>query len=241
VVQTFRLAQQAVPAPPGPQAPAAAAAPPATVIWGQVPYNPVTDDPASPGYIAPGKPGAQHPVPAELAKRLNERAAGANAPWTLSWLPNPNGPALPPGFRGERLTPQQRAELDRKVAEIGPAIDKAIKDAHIEDTVRKALSAQDAKTREEVLRQLQDLGPRIQRQVAGAQFGFRIAELPPQIAETMREQMRQAEERQAQAEDQVAAQLEAQAKQARERAQRARDQLKQSETSSPALDPAPKN
>lgn len=57
-----------------------------------IPYNAVTDDPASPGYIAPGQPGAQHPVPAQLAILLNARKAkdgtpGTNQPWILSWLP----------------------------------------------------------------------------------------------------------------------------------------------------------
>jgi hypothetical protein len=198
-----------------------------TVIGGQVPYNPVTDDPASPGYIAPGQPGAQHPVPAELAKRLNSRAA-PNAPWTLQWLPNPNGPQAsiaPRVIFGARLPPEQQAELDRKLAAIGPAIDKAIKDAHIDEAVQKALSAQDSKTREEVARQLQQVGPLVQQAIANAQiqelFGQRMAQLGPQFEA----QRKQAQERAAQAEERVASQLEEQAKRARERAKRDRDQL----------------
>jgi len=147
---------------------------------------------------------------------------------------------LGPGWQANRLTPEQRAELDRKMAAIGPAIDKAIKDAHIEDTVRKALSAQDEKTREQVARQLEEIGPRIQREIANAQLGLRFAQIQPQIEAQMREQRRQAEERQAQAEDRVASQLEEQAKRARERAQRARDQLKELQQA-PQPAPAPRN
>jgi beta-lactamase regulating signal transducer with metallopeptidase domain len=183
-------AQKPFVAPPASVAAAAKAAPGTTI---QVPYNPVTDDPASPGYIPAGKPGASHPVSAELAKRLNARR-DPSAPWDLKWIPNPNGsvppapgaapaPALPaappaaavapaasrtkisirlqdagvgarqgPGGQETALSPDQRAELNRRVAEIDPklqkalkdarieeAVSKAIKDAHIEDTVTKAI------------------------------------------------------------------------------------------------------
>ncbi len=203
----------------------------------QVPYNQVTDDPASPGYIPAGQPGAGHPVPAGLAKLLNARKDGATAPWTLQWIPGPNGGLPPPGFIGGRMTPEQRAELDRKTAAIGPAIDKAIKDAHIDEAVQRALSAQDAKTREEVANQLQQIGPRIQQAIANAQiqelFGQRLAQLSPE-AEAAR---KRAQERQAQAEERVATQLEEQAKLARERAQRDRQQL----NAAPQPAPTPKN
>ena len=236
-VTEFRLARQdgaapaaaasapaiaSTPLPPLPPGPAGATTVFGVVAPGQVPYNPVTDDPASPGYIAPGQPGAGHPVPPGLAKQLNGRQT-PGAPWTLSWLPNPNGQSAT--FIGGRMTPEQRAELDRQTAAIGPAIDKAIKDAHIDETVQKALSAQDAKTREEVAKQLQQIGPLVQQAIAMAQIqemvGQRMAQLGPQ----MEAARKQAQERAAQAEDRVAAQLEEQAKRARERAQRAREQL----------------
>jgi hypothetical protein len=176
--QPIQLAQQDVPAPPATAAPPA---PPAPRIEGNnVPYNQVTDDPASPGYIAPGQPGAGHPVPAELAKLLNARRGGATAPWTMTWLPGPNGPLTPPAFSGAPvpMTPEQRtkimelerrrAEVDRQLAQVGPAIAKAIADAHIDQTVQKALSAQDAKTREMIAKELAEIGPRIQQQIANA-------------------------------------------------------------------------
>jgi hypothetical protein len=190
-------------------------------VAAQVPYNRTTDDPASPGYIPPGQPGAGHPVPAELAQRLNSRA-NPNAPWNLTWLPNPNGP---PGFRGAAMTPEQRADLDRKLAAIGPAIDKAIKDAHIDETVQRALSAQDAKTREEVARQLEQIGPRIQQAIANAHIQELVQQRLAQLGPEFEAQRKQAQERAAQAEERVAAQLEEQAKRARERAQRDRERL----------------
>jgi hypothetical protein len=194
-------------------------------VSAEVPYNQVTDDPASPGYIPPGRPGAGHPVPAGLAELLNARRDGATAPWTLQWLPNPNGSQPPRVVMGARMTPEQRADLDRKLAAIGPAIDKAIADAHIDETVQRALSAQDAKTREEVAKQLQQIGPLIQQAIANAHIqelvGQRLAQLQPKLEAARK----QAQERQAQAEERVAAQLEEQAKRARERAQRDREQL----------------
>lgn len=198
-----RFAVQDAPAPAAPPAPAAAPAPPAVSV-------------------APAPPPAPAPP----------RRGDGSAPWTMTWIPNPNAPPPPPEFQGRRLTPEERAELDRKLAAIGPAIDKAIKDAHIEETVRKALSAQDAQTREEVARQLAEIGPKIQRSIAGAQVQLRFAELAPQIEAARR----QAQERAAEADERVAAQLEEQARRARERAQRAREQL-----NAPQPPPAPKN
>jgi hypothetical protein len=91
-----------------------------------------------------------------------------------------------------------------------------------------------------VARELQEIGPRIQREIAGAQFSLRFAQLQPQNEAAIREMRRQAEERQAQAEDRVATQLEEQAKRARERAQRARENLKELQQA-PQPTPAPKN
>lgn len=183
-------------APPASVATAAKAAPGTTI---HVPYNPVTDDPASPGYIPAGKPGAKHPVPAALAKQLNSRR-DPSAPWDLKWMPNPNGlaapatgaapaqPLAPPaaaappqasaadpapktkisirlqdagvgavqgsGGQETALSPQQRAELDRRVAEIDPKLQKALKDAHIMEAVSKAIK--DAHIDETVTKAIQE-------------------------------------------------------------------------------------
>jgi hypothetical protein len=292
--QAIELAQQSVPASPAVAAaplPPLAGAPAVPIPSGdhQIPYNQVTDDPASPGYIPPGQPGAQHPVPAELAKRLNARKDPA-APWTLSWCPAgtacpqppaPPGPAaagarpfeltwlgangapppvapLPPlpgapgavtifgdstgngavsvdgrtyNFRG--MTAEQRADLERKLAAIGPAVNKAIADAHIDETVQKALASQDPKIREAVAKQLADLGPRIERAVAAAHIQEDMQQRLAQIPQ-YQEAMKKMRARQADAEDQAAARLEEQAKRARERAKRDRENLTQPQ-------PAPKN
>ena len=59
-------------------------------------YNPVTDDPNSPGYIAPSASGANHPVSAQLATLLNSRAS-TSGPWTLWLIPTANqGGWMPP-------------------------------------------------------------------------------------------------------------------------------------------------
>jgi iron complex outermembrane receptor protein len=94
---------------------------PASFITGwtvNVPYNQVTDDPASPGYIAPGAPGAQHPVPAGLATLLNSRTGGATAPWLLNWLPSINGPLPPRGATVDNTVYQIRAGLEGKIPTI---------------------------------------------------------------------------------------------------------------------------
>jgi outer membrane receptor protein involved in Fe transport len=57
-------------------------------------YNPVTDDPSSPGFKASGTAGAQHPVPSQLAFMLNNQLFGAPATQWTSWLiPSTNGDA----------------------------------------------------------------------------------------------------------------------------------------------------
>ena len=225
----LQIAEQDVPSPPAVAAPTPPALPPLPAPTGGAPAGWTV------GFIAnPNGPSAPPAAPAAPAP-----GATSATPFTLQWIPNPN-PGGPRSQQrviiGGRMTPEQRAELDRKTAAIGPAIDKAIKDAHIEETVRKALSAQDANTREEVARQLKEIGPIIQRQIAGVEIQERFAQLQPQFEEARRK----AEERQAQAEDRVADQLEEQAKRARERAQRAREQLKQL-PSTPQPAPTPKN
>jgi iron complex outermembrane receptor protein len=84
-----------------------------------VPYNEVTDDPASPGYIAPGKSGAQHPVPAALATLLNSRPSGATSPWTLIWYPSVNGPMPTRGTNDRNDVFQIEAGLKGVVPKIG--------------------------------------------------------------------------------------------------------------------------
>lgn len=259
-----------------------------------VPYDAKFDDPASPDYIAPGQPGAQHPVPEKLAKLLNSRkpsdgVPGTNQPWNLTWIPangaappappvvgaqplpplpaaaagarpfnlawvGANGapaPPLPPlpsapgavtifgdatgagtmSYNGKTynirgMTAEQRADLERKLAATGPAINKALADAHIDETVQKALASQDPKIREAVAKQLADLGPRIQSAVAAAhaqeEFQQRLAQIPQ-----YQEAMKNIRERRADAEDQAATRLEEQAKRARERAKRDRENLNQ--------------
>jgi hypothetical protein len=186
------------------------------------------DSPAPPAPPAPPAISVQ-PVP-----------PAPPAPPAVGVAPLP--PAPPAGFRGRvyvapgRMTPEQRAELekqradlDRQLAQIGPTIDKAIADAHIDETVQRALSAQDAKTREEVARQLAEIGPRIQQAIANAHIQElvqqRLAQIQPQIEAAMRENRQRAQERAAQAEERMAQQLEEQAKRARERAQRDRERL----------------
>ena len=222
--QAIQLAQQDVPAPPAAAAAPAAATPPAPLAprpgWGapvwipgpapgsaagmpgpmvveaqQVPYNPVTDDPASPGYIAPGQPGAQHPVPAGLAKLLNARAA-PNAPWTLSWLPNSNG-ALPPGARasaGAGMTPEQQAELNRKLAEIGPKISKALADAHISEQVAKSLAAAAPHVDAALEKQLAEINVAVQKALADARISEQLAKsldaAKPQVDATVAETLK---------------------------------------------------
>ena len=57
-----------------------------------LPYNAVTDDPASAGYIAPGTAGAQHPVPGQLATLLNNQLfhPGPASTWTPWLIPSTN-------------------------------------------------------------------------------------------------------------------------------------------------------
>ncbi len=59
----------------------------------QLPYNQATDDPASPGFIGPGQAGAQHPVPAAVAKLLNSQFpfGGVATAWSPWIIPTTNG------------------------------------------------------------------------------------------------------------------------------------------------------
>ncbi|HEY5412955.1 MAG TPA: TonB-dependent receptor plug domain-containing protein, partial [Caulobacteraceae bacterium] len=67
-----------------------------------IPYNPVTDDPSSPGFIPAGSASAGHPVTAALATLLNSRSfplspSGPTAPWTIWLIPTANSDGwMPP-------------------------------------------------------------------------------------------------------------------------------------------------
>ena len=64
-----------------------------------MPYNRLTDDPASAGYIAPGAAGAQHPVTAQLATLLNNQffSPVPASFWTVWLIPTANqGGWMPP-------------------------------------------------------------------------------------------------------------------------------------------------
>ena len=84
-----------------------------------VPYNALTDDPASAGYIAAGQPGAQHPVPGALATLLNSRTGGATAPWTLIWYPSVNGPMPTRSTQDRNDVFQIQAGLKGVIPQIG--------------------------------------------------------------------------------------------------------------------------
>jgi beta-lactamase regulating signal transducer with metallopeptidase domain len=143
----------------------------------------------------------------------------------------PPAPPAPPRVElrlrtGRAMTPEERAELDRQLALIGPTIDKAIADAHIQETVQRALTAQDAKTREQVARQLAEIGPKIQKAIANAHIhelvAQRIAEVQPRIDEAMA-RAREANERAEQAAQRAQERAERAAERARDAAERARE------------------
>jgi beta-lactamase regulating signal transducer with metallopeptidase domain len=84
-----------------------------------------------------------------------------------------------------RLTPEEKAALDRELAEIGPTVNKAIADAHIQERVAKQVAAENARTQAEVARQMAEIGPTIQKAMADAkvseQVAKRMAEIQPRI------------------------------------------------------------
>ena len=57
-----------------------------------LPYNPVTDDPASAGYVGPNTPGTGHPVPESLALLLNNQLfhPGPASSWNPWLVPSTN-------------------------------------------------------------------------------------------------------------------------------------------------------
>ncbi|HEY4029409.1 MAG TPA: M56 family metallopeptidase [Caulobacteraceae bacterium] len=177
-----------IPAPPAP--PKAGPATPATPVAPAA--SPISA--SAPGHAARGAQGPADPAVAAGASQVafaEQDVPAVPAPPVVEAQPAPPVPPAPPtprslGVRDDHaMTPEQKAELDRQLAQIGPTVDKAIADAHIQETVQRALAAQDAKTREQVARQLADLGPRIQKAIADAHIhelvAQRIAEIQPQI------------------------------------------------------------
>ncbi|HEY4029294.1 MAG TPA: TonB-dependent receptor [Caulobacteraceae bacterium] len=94
---------------------------PPSIVTGwstNIPYNQVTDDPASPGFIPLGQAGAQHPVSATFAQLLNARTGIGNAattPWQLLWLGNINSQLPPRGTTDQNTVFQIRAGLKGKL------------------------------------------------------------------------------------------------------------------------------
>jgi hypothetical protein len=158
-----------VAAPPAPAAPAASAGQSITV-----PYNQATDDPASPGYIAPGQPGAGHPVPAELAKRLNARKDGATAPWTLDWQP---AAAAPPAPEAAQASPAPAAKLAEAEPAPGTRIAVRIHDDGV-GAVQGPGDKEASMTPEqqaELNRKLAEIGPRIEKALKDAHIQETVA------------------------------------------------------------------
>ncbi len=193
--------------------------------------------------VQPAPPSDPPPAPAAPAAPAAPPAPSVAAPWTRGWIPNPNPNGPQPQARvrtGVPLTPEQRtklaelgqqqAELNRQMAQIGPAINKAIADAHVNELVQQELSAQDAKTREMVAKQLAEIGPRIQRAIANAHVqelvAQKMAEIQPQIDAAIaraRENGQLGQERAARNAERAQERAQEQAKRAAERAQRQRD------------------
>ncbi len=87
------------------------------------------------------------------------------------------------GDQDGKLTPEQRAELNRQLAMIGPTIRKALADAHVGETVARALK--NAHIDETVAQALKEAQPRIDKAIADAHVqelvNQRLADIQPQI------------------------------------------------------------
>jgi hypothetical protein len=116
-----------IPSPNGPPPPA--------------PAQPAAPPVAAAAPLAPLPPQASAgPTPqTKIGIRLHDAVVGA--------IQDPGGKETP-------VSPEQRAELNRRMAEISPKIEKALKDAHIEETVIKALK--DANIDDTVAKALKD-------------------------------------------------------------------------------------
>jgi beta-lactamase regulating signal transducer with metallopeptidase domain len=83
------------------------------------------------------------------------------------------------------LTPEEKAALDRELAQIGPTVAKDIADAHIQERVTKQVAAESARIQAEVARQMAEIGPRIQKAMADARISEQVAkhmaEIQPRI------------------------------------------------------------
>jgi hypothetical protein len=152
------------------------------------------------GALAAGTLLAVRPSLAEIAPTPTASAPAVSAATLapVAAAPAPPAPATPKAPRrnvhrsattaatqAQPLSPGDQAELDRKLAEIGPTISRAIADAHIEETVQHAVAAHNAEVQARVAAQLAEIGPRIQKALADAhideQVARSLAEAQPKI------------------------------------------------------------
>lgn len=165
------------------------------------PLPPVAAVPATPPVapIAPVAPAAKPAAPAAPHARFK----------TSEHQIDINGNRTVVDGQVRQLTPEEKAEIDRELAQIGPTVDKAIADAHIQERVAKQVAAQNARVQAEVARQMAEIGPKIQKAMADAriseQVAKRMAEIQPRI-------------------DAAMARAQAAAEKGREAAERAREQ-----------------
>jgi hypothetical protein len=165
------------------------------------PLPPVAAVPATPPIapIAPVAPAAKPAPPAAPHARFK----------TSEHQIDINGDRTVVDGQVRRLTPEEKAEIDRELAQIGPTVHKALADAHISELVAKQMAAQNAQTQAEIARQMAELGPRIQKAIADAHINEvvakKMAEVQPRI-------------------DAAVARAQAAAEKGREAAERAREQ-----------------
>ena len=126
--------------------------------------------------------------------RLTPAVAAPPPPLPAPAAPTLAAPAPPPAPKAPRrtvvvdggkvaaevpaqaLSPEDKADLDRQLAEIGPTVKKALADAHIQETVAREIAAQQERTHAEVARQLAEIGPKIQKAMADARIEERVAQ-----------------------------------------------------------------
>jgi beta-lactamase regulating signal transducer with metallopeptidase domain len=154
------------------------------------------------GPAAPPAPGAE-PAPANAPA-----AALVALPPLPAPLPGQPQPRVVVGFNrddGAPLTPQERMELNRQLAAIGPKIEKALADAHIDEVVAKALK--DAHIDETVDRAVKGIQPTIQKAITDARIrdivAQRVAAIDVAVVRAQ-EDARRAEEQARRAADEAA-------------------------------------
>lgn len=201
--RALKLAQQDAPAPPAaaakPPAPAAAATGPWARAWIADPNGaPASAAPPAPAQPAAAPPAAFPPLPPQPPTTAEQRR-----------------PRLVFGVdhdQDDQLTPEERAELNRQLAAIGPRIEKALADAHIDEAVAQALK--DAHIDETVDKAVKGIQPRIQKAIADAQVRAIVAQRLAAVdaavvraqedARRAEEQAREAAEKAKRAQDEVA-------------------------------------